>query len=296
MPELPDILVYVNALRDRVVSQRLDRARVLSPFLLRTHDPPLECVEGRHVVEVGRIGKRITIGFDNDVFLVFHLMIAGRFRWSAPSARLPGKITLASLAFPAGTLVLTETAKQKRASLHVVAGRSRLAEFDSGGLDVLSADLPSFTAALRRENHTLKRALTDPRILDGIGQAYSDEILHAARLSPVVLTSRLTDAEAARLHLAAKETLARWTERLREQFAERFPGPGDITAFRADFAVHGRFGAPCPVCGTKVQRIRYAENETNYCPTCQTGGRLLADRSMSRLLGPDRPRTVDDLE
>lgn len=296
MPELPDILVYVNALRDRVAGQRLDRARVLSPFLLRTHDPPLESVEGRRVVEVGRVGKRITIGFDNEVFLVFHLMIAGRFRWSAPSGRPLGKITLASLAFPAGTLVLTEAAKRKRASLHVVADRSRLAEFDAGGLDVLSADLPSFTAALRRENHTLKRALTDPRILDGIGNAYSDEILHAARLSPVVLTSRLTGAEVARLHLAAKETLSRWTERLRAQFAERFPGPGDITAFRPDFAVHGRFGGGCPVCGTKVQRIRYAENETNYCPTCQTGGRLLADRSMSRLLGADRPRTVGDLE
>ena len=301
MPELPDILIYVEALRARVLNQPLERVRIVSPFLLRTVEPPLAALEGRPVTDVRRLGKRIVFGFgragaDDDLFLVLHLMIAGRLRWLAPEAKLPGKIALARFDFPAGTLALTEAGTKKRAALHAVRGEAALAAHDPGGLEVLDADAAAFAAALRRENHTLKRALTDPRLFSGIGNAYSDEILHSAGLSPIALTGKLTDAEIERLHAATQRTLQHWIDTLRRQFADRFPGPGEVTAFRPDFAVHGRYGQPCPACGGPVQRIRYAENETNYCPGCQTGGRLLADRSLSRLLKDDWPRTVEELE
>ncbi len=306
MPELPDIMVYLSALRDRIVGQPLERARALSPFFVRSVEPPLAGVEGKVVAGVERLGKRVilALGSDtqraaagqDDLFLVFHLMIAGRFRWLKPGAKPPGKIALAVFDFPPGRLVVTEAGTKKRASLHVVADRTGLASFDRGGLEVLEADGAAFAHALRRENHTLKRSLTDPRLFSGIGNAYSDEILHAARLSPLQLTSKLTDEQTARLYAAARATLTRWIERLGAEFRDRFPGPGDVTAFRPDFAVHGRFGEPCPACGTAVQRIRYAENETNYCPRCQTGGKVLADRSLSRLLKDDWPRTVEELE
>ncbi len=303
MPELPDVTVYVAALRSRIVGRTLRQARVLSPFVLRTFDPPIEAAEGGTATAVNRLGKRIVIEIDErdasaeprPLFIIVHLMIAGRLRWfDAPPKRLP-KIALAEFQFDSGTLVLTEAGSKKRASLHVVRGREALAAHDRGGLEILDADESAFRDVLRRENHTLKRALTDPRIFSGIGNAYSDEILHAARLSPVRLTSQLSDEEIARLHTAARDTLAHWTAVLLHQFADRFPGPGDITAFRPDFAVHGRFDQPCPVCGTKIQRVRYADNETNYCPKCQTGGRVLADRSLSRLLKDDWPRSIDQL-
>ncbi len=303
MPELPDVAVYVEALRSRIVGRTLRRARVLSPFVLRTVDPPIESAEGGTATGVNRLGKRIVIDIDErdgsaeprPLFIIVHLMIAGRLRWfDAPPKRLP-KIALAEFQFDSGTLVLTEAGSKKRASLHVVRGREALAAHDRGGLEILDADEAAFHDALRRENHTLKRALTDPRLFSGIGNAYSDEILHAARLSPVRLSSQLSDDEIARLHTAARDILARWTGVLLRQFADRFPGPGDITAFRPDFAVHGRFDQPCPVCGTKIQRIRYADNETNYCPKCQTDGRVLADRSLSRLLKDDWPRSINQL-
>ncbi len=293
MPELPDIVVYCEALRERIRGEPIQDAQVVSPFLLRTHDPPLDAIVRQRVTDVRRLGKRIVLELDADLYVVLHLMIAGRLRWMKRGGRPPGKISPGWFEFPGGRLVITEAAKRKRASLHVVRGASALAPFDRGGLDVLTADASAFAQALRAENHTLKRALTDPRFFDGIGNAYSDEILHAARLSPVQLTQRLNDEEAGRLGAAARETLLAWTARLRKDFAGRFPGPGEITAFRPDFAVHGRFGMPCPACGAKVERIRYAENETNYCPTCQTGGRRLADRSLSRLLREDWPRHVD---
>jgi formamidopyrimidine-DNA glycosylase len=296
MPELPDITIYVDALRARVVKQALERVRIRSPFLVRTVEPAIEEIEGKAVVDVRRLGKRIVLGLADDLFLVLHLMIAGRLRWLARGAKLPGKIGLAAFEFAVGTLVLTEASPKKRAALHVVRGEAALRGLDPGGLEVLDADMASFGAGLRRENHTLKRALTDPRLFSGIGNAYSDEILHAAGLSPVMLTSKLADAEIARLHAATQSTLRHWIAELRRQFGERFPGPGEITAFRPGFAVHGRYGEPCPVCGTAVQRIRYAENETNYCPRCQTGGRLLADRSLSRLLRDDWPQTIDELD
>lgn len=301
VPELPDILAYIDALRPRVVGQVLERVRIISPFFVRSVEPAVEAAEGRVVCDVRRVGKRIVLGLEPEtrggepLFLVIHLMIAGRLRWLAARARPPGKIALAFFDFPSGTLAVTEASGKKRASLHVVRGEEALAGLDSGGIDVLAADLAAFSAALRRENHTLKRSLADQRLFSGIGNAYSDEILHAAGLSPLALSRSLDDAEVARLHAATRSTLEHWIATLREQFVDHFPGPGEITAFRPEFAVHGKFGQPCPVCGVPVQRIRYAENETNYCPGCQTGGRVLADRSLSRLLRDDWPRTVEEL-
>lgn len=296
MPELPDVVVYVEALRARVIGQPLQRVRLASPFVVRSVSPPLSVLEGRPVRDVRRVGKRIVLAFASELFLVFHLMIAGRFRWARRGARPPGKIGLAAFDFSTGTLLLTEASSKKRAAVHVVQGETALTALDPGGLEVLDCDGASFRAVLVRETHTLKRALTDPHLISGIGNAYSDEILHAARLSPVKLTSSLSQEESARLHAATQETLRRWIQTLRAQFGDRFPGAGEITAFRDGFAVHGRFRRPCPACGTRVQRIRYAENEANYCPTCQTGGRLLADRALSRLLKADWPRTIDALE
>ena len=296
MPELPDVTIYVEGLGERLVGQPLLRARISSPFLLRTFDPPLEATFGAAVQGVSRLGKRIVLALAGERYLVFHLMIAGRFRWAKAGARPPGKIGLAAFDFANGTLLLTEASQKKRASLHVVAGQASLDAFRPSGPEPLDATAEQFSAAIRRENHTLKRALSDPRVLSGVGNAYSDEILHAARLSPLKRTKTLSDPETARLRQATRDTLARWIGVLREQFRGRFPGPGEITAFRAGFAVHGRFNQPCPDCGTKVQRIRYAENETNYCPACQTNGRILADRSLSRLLKDDWPRTLEDLE
>jgi formamidopyrimidine-DNA glycosylase len=294
VPELPDITVYVHALRARIERAPLTRIRLASPFLLRSVEPALDSFTGREVQAVGRLGKRITWRFDSDDFLVFHLMIAGRFRWRAPGARVPGKVGLAAFDFPSGTLLLIEAGTRKRASLHAVAGNAALAALDPGGLEVLECAPDAFEAALKRENHTLKRALTDPRILSGIGNAYSDEILHAAQLSPLRQTSQLSRDETLRLHAATQQVLRDWIARLSEEAGETFPE--SVTAFRPGMAVHGRFGRPCPVCGTPVQRIVYAENEANYCPTCQTGGRLLADRSLSRLLKDDWPRTLEELE
>jgi len=294
MPELPDVTVYVDCLRPRVVGEPLERARVKSVFLLRTVDPPLKAAEGRRVKGVERMGKRVVLGLEDELFLVFHLMIAGRFRWGAPGAKLSGRYGLAAFDFPKGTLLLTEMGSRKRASLHVVEGREVLARFDPGGLEVMDATLDAFREVLSRENHTIKRSLTDPRLFSGIGNAYSDEILHRARLSPLALTSRLTEEAAARLFRATKETLADWTDRLREEVGDGFPTK--VTAFREGMAVHGRFGKPCPDCGAPVQRIVYAENETNYCAKCQTGGKLLADRALSQLLGKDWPRTLAEWE
>lgn len=294
MPELPDIRLYLTALEQRLVGFPLERIRILSPFVLRSVDPPPALAEGRTVRRVSRIGKRIVIDLTGDVFLVTHLMVSGRFRWLATSARLPGRITQAAFTFGHGVLALTEAGTRRRASLHVVTGRSALEQFSRGGLDVEAATTEAFGAAVRRENHTLKRALTDPTILDGIGNAYSDEILHRARLSPLQLTSRLDDQAVARLHEACCAVLREWTLRLQAETADRFPEK--VTAFRAGMAAHGRYNLPCPVCGTPIQRIRYADNETNYCPTCQTGGRLLADRGLSRLLRADWPRSLEELE
>lgn len=296
MPELPDITVYIEGLRERVLGEPLEHVRVVSPFLVRSFDPPILDARGRAVREIRRLGKRIVLVLSGDLFLVFHLMIAGRLRWERRGAKPPGRLGLAAFDFPTGTLILTEASSKKRASLHFVRGEEALSEHDPGGLEVEEADLRSFREALCRESHTVKRALTDPRLFSGIGNAYSDEILHAARLSPVALTKKLSDEEIERLFSAAREVLQDWTERLREQFRDRFPGAGDITAFRDGFAVHGRYRKPCPSCGHPVQRIRYAENETNYCPTCQTRGRLLADRSLSRLLKDDWPRSIEELE
>lgn len=298
MPELPDITVYLEALEKRVVGQVLERIRVLDIFVLRTAVPPIDSLEGRRVERLRRLGKRIAFGFENGRWLVLHLMIAGRLQWQeAPAGAATPKKTpnaLAQFIFGTGILTLTEAGTKHRASLHVVADEAGLAAHERGGLDVFAATPAEFAAALTRENHTLKRALTDPRLFDGIGNAYSDEILHAAKLSPVTLTSKLKPAEVARLHAATKATLMLWTERLRAEAGDGFPAK--VTAFRPEMAVHGKFGQPCPVCGTKVQRIRYAENEVNYCPRCQTGGKLLADRSLSRLLKGDWPATIDELE
>lgn len=296
MPELPDILAYLEGLRRRLVGQSLRQARLFSPFVLRSVDPPLQDLHGRRVEDVQRLGKRIVIAFEGGFFLIVHLMIAGRLRWEKAGARAPGKLGLAAFDFADGTLLLTEASGKKRAAIHVVGSADGLVAHDRGGIDVLRASLEQFCGELRREVHTLKRALTDPRLFSGIGNAYSDEILHAARLSPVKLTSKLSDAEVERLYTSTQTVLRHWIDKLQVQFAERFPGPGDITAFRPEFAVHGKFRLPCPDCGTAVQRIRYAENETNYCPTCQTEGRLLADRSLSRLLKDDWPRSLDELE
>jgi len=294
MPELPDITLYLDALTTRVVGQRLERVRLASPFLLRSADPPLSDLAGRTVLGVSRLGKRLVLAFDGDLFAVLHLMIAGRLHWKAAGAVLPRRRGLAAFDFPEGSLLLTEAGTKHRASLYVVRGRAALAAHDPGGLDVLSAGLTEFRAALTRESHTLKRALTDPRLFDGIGNAYSDEILHAARLSPLRLTSQLADGEVERLWRATRETLSGWIERLRAATGAGFPE--QVTAFREGMAVHGRFRQPCPVCGSPVQRIRYAANEANYCATCQTGGRLLADRSLSRLLKSDWPRSLEEWE
>lgn len=296
MPELPDVTIYCEAIRERTLRAPILRVHIFSPFVLRTFDPPIDSLDNRAVIDVRPIGKRIVLAAEDDLFLVVHLMIAGRFRWLNRGAKPPRKIILATIEFPSGTLALTEAGTKKRASLHLVRGEAALAAHDPGGLDVLACDLAAFSSALTRENHTLKRSLTDPRCFSGIGNAYSDEILHAARLSPVVLTQRLDDAQINSLYRAARETLVRWIDNLRSDFAGRFPGPGEITAFRPDFAVHGKFGKPCPVCHATIQRIRYADKETNYCPRCQTDGRILADRSLSRVLKNDWPRTIDELD
>jgi formamidopyrimidine-DNA glycosylase len=294
MPELPDVSVYIESLAPRIVGERLERVRLASPFLLRTVEPPLAELFGRRVHALRRLGKRIIMELDGDLFLVIHLMIAGRLRWRPPGTKVPGKLGLAAFDFSSGTLLLTEASSRKRTALHVVRGEAALAALDPGGLEPLDADLASFRAAVLRERHTLKRTLTDPRILSGIGNAYSDEILHAARLSPVKLTQQLSDEEMTRLHAAIRSTLLEFTARIRSEVGDGFPEK--VTAFRDDMAVHGRYGHPCPVCGTPVQRIVHAENETNYCPTCQTGGKLLADRALSRLLRADWPRTLEELE
>ncbi len=294
MPELPDITVYLEALAPRILGQKLEHIRILSPFLLRTVDPPLDSAQNRTVRELRRVGKRISIGLDNDVWLVLHLMIAGRLHWRARGAKLSRPRGLAAFDFPNGTLLWTEAGSQKRASLHVVAGESGLAGLDPGGIDVLSSDVGQFSAVLTSANHTLKRALTDPRLFSGIGNAYSDEILWEARLSPLALTQKLNPAEIERLHLATRASLQLWTDRLRAEAGDKFPE--NVTAFREGMAVHGRYKQACPRCGSKIQRIRYASNETDYCPTCQTGGRLLADRALSRLLREDWPRTPEELE
>jgi formamidopyrimidine-DNA glycosylase len=294
MPELPDILLYLHALTPRIVGRRVEGVRLASPFLLRSIAPPLSSIEGRTIVDLHRLGKRVVMEAEGELFLVFHLMIAGRFRWKPPGTKIPGKVGLLALDFADGTLLMTEAGTKRQASLYVVSGREALAQHDPGGLEVLEADLPAFRDVLTRENHTLKRALTDPRLFSGIGNAYSDEILHAAKLSPVTLTSRLIVEEIERLFAATRDVLALWTSRLVEEARESFPEK--VTAFRPEMAVHGRFGKPCPVCGTTVQRIRYADNETNYCPRCQTGGKLLADRSLSRLLKGDWPRTIEEWE
>jgi formamidopyrimidine-DNA glycosylase len=294
MPELPDILLYLHALRPRVVGQRVEAVRLASPFLLRSIDPPLSELEGRTIVDLHRLGKRVVFETDGELFLVFHLMIAGRFRWKEKGARIPGKVGLLAMDFPHGTLVLTEAGTKRQASLHVVRGREALTQHDPGGIDVMSANLAEFATALTRDNHTLKRALTDPHLFSGIGNAYSDEILHAARLSPFKQTRTLSDEEVRRLYEATRQTLSQWIARLQHETGEDFPEK--VTAFRPEMAVHGRYGQPCPDCGTPVQRVVYAANEANYCATCQTGGRLLADRSLSRLLRDDWPKTLEELE
>ncbi len=294
MPELPDIAVYITALEARIVAQPVDRVRLASPFLLRTAQPPVTNVEGRVVREVRRIGKRIAIGVEGDLWLVLHLMIAGRLHWRPPGAKLAGRHSLAAFDFPNGSLVLTEAGTKHRASLHVLIGEEGLRSIDPGGIDIFASDLSSFRDALTFENRTLKRALTDPRLVSGIGNAYSDEILHAAQLSPITLTRKLEPHEWERLFAAARHTLRVWIDRLRAEAEAGFPKK--VTAFRNGMAVHGRYGEPCPRCGEKIQRIRYADNETNYCTRCQTSGKVLADRGLSRLLGSDWPRTLEELE
>jgi len=294
MPELPDIVVYVEALERRILGQPLERVRLASPFVLRSVDPPVREAEGRRVVAVRRLGKRIVLALEGGLFVVIHLMIAGRLRWRPPGAKTPGRIGLAAFDFPGGTLLLTEAGSKRRASLHLIRGEAALAGFDRGGLEPLETSLAGFRDRLVSESHTLKRALTDPRLFSGIGNAYSDEILHRARLSPVALTRRLDDDGIERLYDAARAVLVEWTDRLRREAGDGFPE--NVTAFHDGMAVHGRFREPCPICGTPVQRIRYADNETNYCPACQTGGRLLADRGLSRLLKEDWPRSLEEME
>jgi formamidopyrimidine-DNA glycosylase len=294
MPELPDLVVYLEALERRVHDVTLEGVRVWSPFVLRTVDPPLTEAAGRRVVGLRRVGKRLVFELEDQLFLVIHLMIAGRLRWGPLGAKAPGRIGLAAFDFSAGTLLLTEAGTKRRASVHLARGEAALAQFDRGGLEPLEATSEQFVERLRSESHTLKRTLTDPRLFSGIGNSYSDEILHRARLSPLRLTRQLADAEALRLHAATREVLVEWTDRLRQATGDGFPEK--VTAFRDGMAVHGRHGKPCPVCGTPVQRIRYADNETNYCPTCQTEGRLLADRALSRLLREDWPRSLAELE
>ena len=294
MPELPDVVVYVEALERRILGQPLERVRLASPFVLRSVDPPVREAEGRRVVAVRRLGKRIVLALEGGLFVVIHLMIAGRLRWRPPGAKTPGRIGLAAFDFPGGTLLLTEAGSKRRASLHLIRGEAALAGFDRGGLEPLETSLAGFRDRLVSESHTLKRALTDPRLFSGIGNAYSDEILHRARLSPVALTRRLDDDGIERLYDAARAVLVEWTDRLRREAGDGFPE--NVTAFHDGMAVHGRFREPCPICGTPVQRIRYADNETNYCPACQTGGRLLADRGLSRLLKEDWPRSLEEME
>ena len=294
MPELPDILLYLHALRPRVIGHRITRVRLASPFLLRSIDPPLATAEGKTIVDLHRLGKRVVFEMEGETFLVFHLMIAGRFRWKAAGTKIPGRLGLLAIDFDHGTLLLTEAGTKRQASLHVVRGRDNLSTHAPGGLEVLDASVTAFANALRAGNHTLKRALTDPHVFSGIGNAYSDEILHAARLSPFKQTGSLNDEEIERLFAATRVTLTQWIERLRAETGADFPEK--VTAFRPQMAVHGRYGQPCPDCGSPVQRIVYAANEANYCATCQTGGRLLADRSLSRLLREDWPRTLDELE
>ena len=293
MPELPDVVVYVESLARRIAGRRLDRVRLISPFVLRSVVPPLAAAEGRRVDAVRRLGKRIVISLEDEIFLVLHLMIAGRLRWLERGEKLPARITLAAFDFATGTVAFTEAGTRKRASLHVVQGEAALAAFDLGGLDIAGSTLAAFRERLLRENHTLKRALTDPRLFSGIGNAYSDEILHRARLSPLALTQKLSPEEIARLHRAACAVLDEWTVRLRAETGQDFPT--GVTAFRPEMAVHGKFGQPCPVCGAPVQRIVYAENETNYCARCQTAGAILADRVLSRLLKSSWPRSIDEL-
>jgi formamidopyrimidine-DNA glycosylase len=294
MPELPDIAAYITALEARILGQTLERVRLGSPFLLRTVQPPLSDLQGRTVRDLRRVGKRIAIGVDGELWLVLHLMIAGRLHWRAASAKVGGRNNLAAFDFPKGSLVLTEAGAKRRASLHVVEGEEGLRSIDPGGIDIFTSDLDAFRHALTVENRTLKRALTDPRLVSGIGNAYSDEILHAAQLSPITLTHKLQPQEWERLFAAARQTLQMWIDRLRTEAAAKFPEK--VTAFREDMAVHGRYGQPCPRCGEKIQRIRYADNETNYCARCQIGGRVLADRALSRFLGADWPRTLEELE
>ncbi len=294
MPELPDVEVYVAHLRDRTVGQILQRVRVATPFVVRSFDPPMRAAEGKRVREIRRMGKRIVFGLDDDLWLVLHLMIAGRLRWREAGTKIPGKVGLAAFDFSTGTALLTEASTKKRASLHLVLGTIALRDLDPGGLEPLDADVDSFAAVLRRERHTLKRALTDPHLFSGIGNAYSDEILWRARLSPMRPTSAMTDEQIKLLHAATQATLREWTDRLMAEAAEEFPEK--VTAFRPGMAVHGRYREPCPACGAPVQRIAYAENEANYCARCQTGGKLLADRSLSRLLRGDWPKTLDELE
>ena len=293
MPELPDITVYIEALEARVVGHTLERVRIAKPFLLRSVDPPISAAQGKRVTGVRRLGKRIALELEDDLFLVIHLMIAGRLRWVEAGAKVPGKVGLAAFDFSSGTLILTEAGSKRRASLWLVRGEESLAQFARGGLEVLDATLADFSERLVRENHTLKRSLTDPRLFSGIGNAYSDEILHRAKISPVKHTRRLTETEIQTLYDATRSILVEWTDRLRAEAGGNFPGK--VTAFREEMAVHGKFGKPCPVCGTPVQRIRYADNETNYCPRCQTDGKLLADRALSRLLKQDWPRSIDEL-
>ena len=294
MPELPDVELYLEALRPRVLHERLERVRLGNPFVVRSIEPPVAALEGCQVRELRRLGKRLVFGFERDLFLVLHLMIAGRLRWREPGAGVPRKVGLAALDFPKGTLILTEQGARRQASIHVVHGEAALAGYDPGGLEIATAELAAFAGRLRRENHTVKRALTDPRIFSGIGNAYSDEILHRAKMSPFAMTSQLSDADVRRLHEAVKDTLNLWTDRLRRQTGDGFPEK--VTAFRDEMAVHGRYGKPCPVCGSPVQRIVYARNEANYCSRCQTGGRLLSDRALSRLLRLDWPKTLEEME
>ncbi len=293
MPELPDVTVYVERIAAKVQGKAIDRVRISNPFVVRSVDPPLYEIEGKTVREVRRIGKRIAIGLDDHLWIIIHLMIAGRFRWLKPGAKIPGKIGLAAFDFENGTLVLTEAGTQRRASITIVRGEAARADFDRGGAEPLEIDEKAFAARLMSENHTLKRSFTDPRIFSGIGNAYSDEIFHRARISPIKLTSRLTPEEISRLYSATRDVLTEWTSRLRKEAGDEFPAK--VTAFHDEMAVHGRYGKPCPVCGTPVQRIRYASNETNYCARCQTEGKLLADRALSRLLKQDWPKSIDDL-
>jgi len=294
VPELPDILLYLRALEPRIIGQRVTAVRLASPFLLRSVDPPLSAIEGRRVVALRRLGKRVVVEADGELFLVFHLMIAGRFRWKPPGAAIPGKVGLLALDFENGTLILTEAGSKRQASLYLVQGEAMLAQHDPGGLEVMDADLATFAETLQRGNHTVKRALTDPHLFSGIGNAYSDEILHSARLSPFKQTASMSDDEIRRLYESTRTTLLQWTARLQREAGDEFPEK--VTAFRDGMAVHGRYRQPCPDCGAPVQRVVYAANEANYCANCQTGGRLLADRSLSRLLREDWPRTLDELE